>query len=104
MLCLYIAWLTHSFNAHAPAVATSLERLGGHISRDTSAFLAFAGLPSVIVAVVLVVLVLLKEVLVRDRMAGLWITIIVFMTATWCWQLAIAALYRPFRDLIRTMG
>src|SRR5262245_49100209 len=105
LLCAgYIAWGCFHLKRSVSTIAQLLAGLGGELPTSTRFVIAFSSFYIWPVGALLILLVVGKELVVRNAVIRLAITVVFFIAAGWFFAFAVAAMYEPLQDILKKIG
>jgi hypothetical protein len=100
----YIVWECFHLRRSVSAIAQLLAGIGGELPASTRWVIAFSSSYLWPVGLLLILLVVGKELMVRNPVIRLAITVAVFVVTVWFFSFAVAAMYEPLLDILKKVG
>jgi type II secretory pathway component PulF len=104
-LCaLYILWECYQLKTRVPVMAKLLAGIGSELPNATRFVIQFASSYAWPVGMLLALLLVGKELLLRDTVMRLAITFVVFLGAAWFFSFAITAMAQPLQEILQKIS
>jgi type II secretory pathway component PulF len=100
----YVVWRYYQFSRLLPAIARLIEGLGGEIPRSTRFVISVPNFFYEWAVAACVIVLFGKELVLRDTAIRLAITVVVFISAAWCFDFGVSALIEPLVEIMRKIS
>jgi hypothetical protein len=100
----YIAWGCFHLRRSVLTIAQLLAGLGGELPTSTRFVIAFSSSYVWPAGALLILLVVGKELMVRNTVIRLAITVAFFVLVGWFFDFAVAAMYEPMMGILKKIG
>jgi hypothetical protein len=105
VLCvLYILWAGQRLGEQRSAMVALVAGLGGPLPRSTQIVLGVSPAWRLAVEALLIAALLLKEIRLKDPLARLAATLVLFILATWLHDFLLTALFQPLWDTVNKIN
>ncbi|HZF12078.1 MAG TPA: hypothetical protein VFE33_25100 [Thermoanaerobaculia bacterium] len=101
---LYILWAGQRLGEQRSAMVGLVAGLGGTLPRATQIVLGVSPTWRLAVEALLIAALLVKEVRLKDPLARLATTLVLFILATWLHDFLLTALFQPLWDTVNTIN
>lgn len=103
--CAYVLWIAYALSTRTSGFGQLLTGLGNELPATTAFALSACREPiPIIAALVLVVLLIVKELRLKSLVARLSMTVLTVIAVSWFADFVLQALYRPLFDVLDQIG